>query len=218
MSTTNLSHRRTQSHILFMAFAFVLAFLFITIIGCSHSGQAKNAESEEIETYKKAIKTAEDSGDYKESLELSKELYEHTKRGYSDLAHASVGASYAQTLILMGEGEKGKVVLDEILPKTYGLNADTLFVELYNGYGLYETVSGNDFAAAEYYLKALEHARKCEDKQLTAGVEINLSNTLASVNDTSGLRYALEALQISEENGYTAEKAFAMRRISSSSL
>lgn len=190
----------------------IIAFFFATI-ACQNNNSLAKSEEDEIEEYRKRIVEVADSGDFQKGLQLSKELYELANKGHSNLFRFCSASTYGQALITLGEPEKGKKVLDEAMQLSYSLNVDTILGEIFNGYGLYEQFAGNNYAASEYYLKALEYVRKCNDKSLLSTGLINLAGALTDAGDSTGLRYALEAYKIAEDNNIMEDKVWAIKRV-----
>lgn len=180
----------------------LLAVSFIAMMSaCKQGNNANAAEMAEINRYIDSMEAAQSSGNYQELLNICKEFYEKSKKGHSDLFRASAASIYGQWLVMVDDPDKGKVFLDEALQLSSENSSDTLMMELYVGMGMYEQSKHRNFyAASEYYLKALEHARRCEKRDLLA-VLCNLGNSLSCVNDTTGFKYIQEAYEIAKETG-----------------
>ncbi len=202
----------TASKHLHVMFTLIIVSFMTMTTACKHGNNAMNAEMAEMNRYRHSIEVAQDSGNYQAILDISKEFYEVSKKGHSDIFRAYAASDYSQELIVMGKPDEGKVVLDEAMKLSTSYRQDTLMMEIYNGYGLYEMVRGNCYAAAEYYLKSLEYARKCEKRKLMA-VLSNLGYSMTVARDTTGLKYALEAYRLAEENKSDVDKTYALQRV-----
>lgn len=169
---------------------------------CSHRNTPANAEEEEFNRYSTIVQEAQDSGDYQKALLVGKELYEISQKGHSSLFRAHATTSYAQVLMVTGSSEEGKQILDELMQQSGDFMNDTVMATLYNAFGLYEMSAGdNVYAAAEYFLKALEYARQRNDKQILLGVLLNLDQAICESGDTTGIKYALESYEIASAIG-----------------
>ncbi len=199
MTSDNKNHRRTQCHILFMAILIAVFAVATVVSSCGNKGNLSQSEQEKYNNYRIAIQAAQDSGKEEKSLELSKEFYEVSKKGHSDIFRAYATSAYGSKSVLYGNPDEGKKLLDEALQVASKTSDDTLLMDVYNGLGLYEQVKYmNYYAAGEYYLKSLEHARHCDKRNLFS-VLCNLGAILTGVNDTTGLKYIQEAYDIAKE-------------------
>lgn len=213
MPTDNKNNRRTQSHIFFLA-VLIAVFAVATIVSsCRNDGELSSSEQKEMLYYNNAISNAQDSGQYEKMQKLCKEFYEVSKKGHSDLFRAHAVSDYGQESLLFGNPDEGMKLLDEALQIASKTSDDTLMMEIYNGLGLYHQVKDrNYYAASEYYLKSLEYARRCDKRNLLA-VLCNLGASYGCANDTTGLKYALEAYEIAKETGNPNDMMYASMRM-----
>ena len=151
-------NQKSHSHCVAMA---AIAMLIMMTVGCRNEGVLSKSEQKELDYYRNAINNAQVSGQNEKMLNLCKEFYEVSPKGHSTLFRIEAATDYAQSLILMGQPDKGKRIIDEAMSLASGLDNDSLMVEIYNTYGIYETTKGqNIYAATEYFLKALGYARQ----------------------------------------------------------
>ena len=195
------------------------AVLFVTLVviitaACQHRTESDSSERKELDNYQNAAMEAQKNGDIQKMSKLVKEFYEVSQKGHSAFFKASAASAYSSHLIVMGKPEEGKKILDEAMRMASQFDNDTLMMEIYNGYGLYEMGAGrNYFAAAEHYLKSLEYARKFNDKESIFTMLVNLGFTMSETRDTTGLKYALEAYQLAEQLGSKPYMAYAAQRV-----
>lgn len=174
--------------------------VIVSFSACGLPSSPSQKEEEEMERYLQVIYHAEDSGNYQLVLNRAAQFYEISKQGHSELFKAQAASIYGQALIVMGKPEEGKTLLDQAFAVSTRLNNDSLLADVFNGMGLYETyATSNAFAAAEYYIKALERLPKA-NKRTRAAVLSNLTTSLQLANDTTG-RYADEFYELSKGKG-----------------
>ena len=182
-------------------FAAVIILLGLTT-ACSRDGSFSKSEREECERYNHEIYAAQDSSNIERQMQLSKEFYDVSQKGHTDLFRAYAAANYAQMLMVTGKPDEGKKVLDEVMKRATAFSHDTVMADVCNGYAIYEMMKNqNQYAAIEYSLKSLEYARKCNDKHTLLAALTNLAHIMLSVCDTTGLRYAQEAYELAKESG-----------------
>ncbi len=180
-------------------------YLLLTVViasfsACGPSTNPSKQEEAEMGRYGKAIDQAQKSGDFQQSLNLAKEFYEVSRQGHSKHFQTRAASIYAQLLINMGNANEAKPILDQAYNTAIQLNDDKLLRGLYNGLALYERrANSNEFAAIEYYIKALTNVPK-EKKQFRFVVLNNLANSMASIHDTTSC-YAKECYELSKELG-----------------
>ena len=168
-----------------------------------HRGGTINSEMKEIEQYSSSIDSAIDSGNVERYSQLIKEFYNDSQEDHSNLFRVYAASYYGQLLIMGGQLDQGKAILDEALKFSADFPEDTIWSVIYNGYGLYYQAVKNQnfFAAIECYLKAIDFARQCNDKHVLASIMSSLAMLKNAVEDTTGLKYALEAYQTAEKTG-----------------
>ena len=181
-------------------------------IGCGQNTEFTNAETEMLSSYRESVGQLQDSGEFQKMTEKSKAFYEESKKGHSDRFKVFAASNYGQVLTVMGQPDEGKRLIDEALSLSSTFSDDTLMMGIYNGYGLYETVIGNNAAAAEYYLKSLEYARRCDTGSLIS-VLSNLSHAMSVAQDTNGMHYAQEAYQLAKEEDNKVDMTYGALRI-----
>lgn len=205
-------------HSLCVAMA-VVAMLTMMIVGCRNEGVLSKSEQKELDYYRNAINNAQVSGQNEKMLNLCKEFYEVSPKGHSTLFRIEAATDYAQSLILTGQPDKGKRIIDEAMSLTSGLDNDSVMGEIYNTYGLYEMSKGqNIYVATEYFLKALGYARQHKDKAVIAGALSNLVSSMTNQRDTTGMRYALESYQLAKDAGESYPQKFALINLVNQSL
>ena len=192
-----------------LTFIVTIALLFT---GCERETRLTNAETEMLNSYLESVDKLQESGEYQKMTEKSKAFYEESKKGHSDRFMVHAASNYGQVLTVMGQPDEGKRLIDEALSLSSTFSDDTLMMGIYNGYGLYENVVGNNAAAAEYYLKSLEYARRC-DKGSLISVLSNLSHAMSAAQDTTGMRYALETYQLAKEEDNKVDMMYGALRI-----
>ena len=193
--------------------AVVIAVFAVATIAssCKNEGALSTSEQKELDYYRKAIKNAQDSGQLEKLLILCKEFYEVSPKGHSTLFRIEAATDYSQALVLTGQPDEGKRIADEAMSLTSGLDNDSLKGEIYNTYGIYEMIKGqNIYVATEYFLKALGCARQRNDKSFIAGALSNLVSSMTNQRDTTGMRYALESYQLAKDVGDTYSQTFAL--------
>ena len=193
--------------------AVVIAVFAVATIAssCKNEGALSTSEQKELDYYRKAIKNAQDSGQLEKLLILCKEFYEVSPKGHSTLFRIEAATDYSQALVLTGQPDEGKRIADEAMSLTSGLDNDSLKGEIYNTYGIYEMIKGqNIYVATEYFLKALGCARQRNDKSFIAGALSNLVSSMTNQRDTTGMRYALESYQLAKDVGNTYSQTFAL--------
>ncbi len=209
-------NQKSHSHCVAMA---AIAMLIMMTVGCRNEGVLSKSEQKELDYYRNAINNAQVSGQNEKMLNLCKEFYEVSPKGHSTLFRIEAATDYAQSLILMGQPDKGKRIIDEAMSLASGLDNDSLMVEIYNTYGIYETTKGqNIYAATEYFLKALGYARQRKDKSVIATILSNLVSSMDNQRDTTGMRYALESYQLAKDAGNTSSQTFALINLVNQSL
>lgn len=73
-------------------------------------------------------------------------------------------------------------------------------VSVFNGLGMYTLFADNDvYSALSYYFQALEEARTINDRRRYAIILANISGAYFMRNDTSGLKFAEEAIEIARQ-------------------
>lgn len=200
------------------AFTVLLIFMIATTVGCG-GGQMSTSEQKELDYYRNALNSAKDSGNYEKMLNLSKEFYKVSLVGHSTLFQIEAASGYAQLLIMTGQPDKGKHIIDEAMHLASGLDNDSVMLEIYNAYGIYETIKGeNIYAATEYFLKALGYARQLKDNSVIATILSNLVSSMDNQRDTTGMRYALESYQLAKNAGNTSSQTFALINLVNQSL
>ena len=211
MSSIHQLHRRTYGHRLFMAVVIAVFAVATIASSCKNEGALSTSEQKELDYYRKAIKNAQDSGQLEKLLILCKEFYEVSPKGHSTLFRIEAATDYSQALVLTGQPDEGKRIADEAMSLTSGLDNDSLKGEIYNTYGIYEMIKGqNIYVATEYFLKALGCARQRNDKSFIAGALSNLVSSMTNQRDTTGMRYALESYQLAKDVGNTYSQTFAL--------
>ncbi|MBQ6378719.1 MAG: helix-turn-helix domain-containing protein [Prevotella sp.] len=211
MSSIHQLHRRTYGHRLFMAVVIAVFAVATIASSCKNEGALSTSEQKELDYYRKAIKNAQDSGQLEKLLILCKEFYEVSPKGHSTLFRIEAATDYSQALVLTGQPDEGKRIADEAMSLTSGLDNDSLKGEIYNTYGIYEMIKGqNIYVATEYFLKALGCARQRNDKSFIAGALSNLVSSMTNQRDTTGMRYALESYQLAKDVGDTYSQTFAL--------
>ena len=188
--------------------------LIMMTVGCGQSGRNNDSEKEELEYYSKAIQQAQDSGNFQKALQLGKEVYDISQKGHSALYRAYAAVTYGQILIMTGQSEEGKHVVDEVMKQSAVFSNDTIMGDIYEVYGTYEMAKGqNVYAATEYYLKALGYARPRNDKQAHSSALANLASSMTNQHDTTGLKYALESYQIAKTLNNPVHQVYALVNI-----
>lgn len=176
------------------------AVVIAAFSACGSSSSPSKQEEAEMKNYQEAINQAQKSGDFQQSLNLAKQWYEDSRQGHSKHFQTRAASIYAQLLINMGKANEAKPILDQAFNTAIQLNDDKLLRGLYNGLALYERhANSNEFAAIEYYIKALTNVPK-EKKQFRFVVLNNLANSMASIHDTTSC-YAKECYELSKELG-----------------
>ncbi len=204
---------KCKASLLHAAFS-VIVILTAMTIACGCKGQFKDAETEECERFSLAIQAAQDSGNYQRSLQLSKEIYDISLKNHSPKFRAFAAAQYGQTLIMTGQFEEGKQIVDDVMKFSADFSNDTVMGDIYDVYGLYEMVKGqNVYASTEYFLKSLGYARQRKDKLVLAGVLSNLVSSMTNQHDTTGLKYAFESYQTSKTIGKPYYQAYSLVNI-----
>ena len=177
-----------------MSFSVALyAFGMMILMGC-----APNADEEEIilERHQKLIDEANANGQTQKFLRLSKELYNVAQNGHTEEFWGKAACSYAQALVLTGQGDTAKPLLFDALEVAFKNNNDNIKLEAYNGLGLYELLSSrNNFTAAEYFIKAL-HLVPREDEATRMSILSNLTSVMGLNRDTSALKYAFQCREL----------------------
>lgn len=103
----------------------------------------------------------------------------------------NVETTLGQTLIAIGQDEEGVQLLNKSLETCARLQAEgekmgPLLSQAYNGLGIYQyTVRGNYYLGKEYFLKAIEEAKKCKEEKLYRRFETNLIQVAIMERDTS---------------------------------
>lgn len=193
-----------------MAFAIAIGVLSLAI-ACGQKRNGMNAEDADYDQYVLEAQKAEVSGDFQKSLQLKKQLYDISQKGYSTQFRIKAASTYAETLFMTGQSDEGKRIADKAMSLAYGLPDDPVMGDIYTAYGIYEMTKGqNVYAATEYFLKALGYARQLNDKTVLAGALSNLVSSMTNQQDTTGLRYALESYQLAKEAGDTLPQTFAL--------
>ena len=192
-------------------------FLFLAVViasfsACGSSSNPSKQEEAEMERYEQAFVQAQERSDFQQLLNLAKQYYESSRQGHSEFFQTRAASTYGQILTIMGKAKEAKPILDQALSAAIQLNNDSLQAELYNGLAMYETLAnGNDFAAIEYYLKAMEKLPK-DDKFIRMGLLSNITRSLTIIHDTTSC-YAIESYELSKEMEGSMEKTSGMLRM-----
>lgn len=211
MSFIHQLHRKAQSHSLFMGVVIAVFTMASIVSSCRNESVLSKSEQKELDYYRSAIHNAQVSGQNEKMLNLCREFYEVSPKGHSALFRIEAATDYAQSLILTGQPDKGKRIIDEAMNLTSDLDNDSVMGEIYNTYGLYEMTKGqNIYAATEYFLKTLGYARQRKDQSVIAGALSNLVSSMTNQRDTTGMRYALESYQLAKDAGETYPQTFAL--------
>lgn len=176
--------------------ALIGALFLMILIGCG-----PDADEEEIilKKQQELIDQANANGQTQEFLRLSKELYDTAQNGHSEDFKAKAASSYAQALVITGQGETAKPLLFETLETAIKNNSDILKLEAYNGLGLCELFSTqNNFSAAEYFIKALRLVPD-EDKATQMNILSNLTSVMGLNRDTTALKYAFQCRELARQ-------------------
>lgn len=188
------------------------AVVIAAFSACGPSSNPSKRENAEIDRYQQALVQAQERSDYQQALNLAKQWYEDSRQGHSELFQINAASIYGQMLTAMGKANEAKPILDQALNTAIQLDDDGLLADLYNGLAMYETfANGNDFAAIEYYLKAMEKLPK-DEKPARMQLLSNLAWSLTVVHDTTA-RYAIESYELSKELGGSMEKTSGMLRM-----
>lgn len=219
MSFIHQLHRKAQSHSLFMGVAIAVFAMASIVTSCRNEDVLSESEQKELDYYRNALNNAKDSGNYKKMLNLCEEFYEVSQEGHSALFQIEAASGYAQLLIMTGQPDRGKRIIDDAMNLASGLDNDSVMLEIYNTYGIYETTKGeNIYAATEYFLKALGYARQLKEKSVIATILSNLVSSMDNQRDTTGMRYALESYQLAKDAGNTNSQTFALINLVNQSL
>ena len=189
-----------------LAFRLLLlsAVVIASFSACGSSSNPSKQEMAEKEHFEQAFVNAQENADFQRLLNLAKQYYEVSRKGHSEYFQIRAASIYGQVLTVMGKGNEAKPLLDQALSTAIQLNSDSLQAELYNGLAMYETLAnGNDFAAIEYYIKAIEKLPK-DDKLIRMPLLSNLTNSMTAIHDTTS-RYAIESYELSKELGGSYE-------------
>lgn len=198
-------------HLAFILLIFS-AVVIAAISACGSSSSPSKQEEAEMERYGKALDQAHDNADLQRFLSLAKEFYEVSRQGHSILFQTRAAASYGQALAIMGKAKEAKPILDQALSNAIQLDADSLLVSSYNGLAMYETLANsNDFAAIEYYIKAMEYLPE-DDKYSKMALLSNITRSMTMIQDTT-TRYAIECYELSKELEGSYEKMYGMIRM-----
>lgn len=206
--TTNLKQLLSPPLGLYLLLTVVIA----SFSACGPSTNPSKQEEEEMERYGKAIDKAHDDADLQRFLNLAKQFYEVSQQGHSLLFQTRAAASYGQALAIMGKANEAKPILDQALSDAIQLDVDSVLVSTYNGLGMYETLANsNDFAAIEYYIKAMEYLPE-DEKDSRLALLSNITRSLTMIQDTTA-RYAIECYELSKELEGSYEKMYGMIRM-----
>lgn len=198
-------------HLAFRLF-FLSAVVIASFSACGSSSNPSKQENAEIDRYQQALVQAQERSDFQQALNLAKQWYEDSRHGHSELFQINAASIYGQMLTAMGKANEAKPILDQALNTAIQLDDDGLLADLYNGLAMYETfANGNDFAAIEYYLKAMEKLPK-DEKPAKMQLLSNLAWSLTVVHDTTA-RYAIESYELSKELEGSMEKTSGMLRM-----
>lgn len=197
-----------------LAFRLLLlsAVVIASFSACGPFSNPSKPEKEEMERYEQVFVQAQENADFQRLLNLAKQYYEGSRKGHSEYFQTRAASTYGQVLTIMGKAKEAKPILDQALSTAIQLNNDSLQAELYNGLAMYETLAnGNDFAAIEYYIKAMEKLPK-DDKLIRMGLLSNITSSLTNVHDTTSC-YAIESYELSKELEGSMEKTSGMLRM-----
>ena len=195
-----------------MAFVTV-AILIVMTVACGQRG-TQGSEMDEFNRYSTAIQQAQDSGNYQRAIQLSKEVYDISLKGHSALFRAHAAATYGNALVMTGQADEGKRIVDEVMKLSSEFSDDTVMNNIYEVYGMYELAKGHNlYAASEYFLESLGYARKRNDKLAVVSALSNLASSMTNIHDTTGLKYALEGYQLAKSTGSAYQQPYALVNI-----
>lgn len=198
-------------HLAFILLIFS-AVVIAAISACGPSSNPSEQEKAEMDRFEQAFIQAQENADFQRCLNLAKQLYEDSRQGHSEYFLIRAASTYGQVLTIMGKANEAKPILEQALSTAIQLNNDSLQAELYNGLAMYETLANsNDFAAIEYYIKAIEKLPK-DDKLIRMPLLSNLTRSLTIVHDTTSC-YAIESYELSKELEGSFEKTAGMLRM-----
>ncbi len=190
---------------------FLSAVMIDFLAACGTPSSPSQQEEAEMERYENAIIQANDSGNFERVLNLSTQYYEASKQNRSLLFQVRAASTHGQNLVLAGNTNEAKTLLDKALSMAIQLNIDTLQAIIFNGLGMYELFNANDYAATEYFIKALEKTPK-EDKRSRSILLCHLGSTISQTNDTIG-KYTVEFYELSKEIESTLGKTLALSQM-----
>ena len=180
------------------------AVVIASFSACNSTTNPSKQEEAEWDRFERAYGQTQESGDFQRLLNITKQFYEDSRQGHSVYFQARAASIYGQILTMMGKANEAKPILDQALSTALQMNYDKLQAELYNGLAMYELyANGNDFAAIEYYIKALMRTPK--DAKLPRFAPLNnLTISLTNIHDTTSC-YAIECYEVSKELGGSYE-------------
>lgn len=142
-----------------------------------------------------------DNTDHRETLLAAEKLFEESTLQKNELYEAYglyyIGISH----LLLGRAEEGHKNLNRAMEIAERIENDTLKVNIYNSFGIYEANKNNHILATDYFYKALEHALRLDDELRRSKIEINLAHMFQIRKDTTGYKYTADAYSWGKKHG-----------------
>ena len=176
---------------------------FILLCWCILTPVSASAEDTLVDLCRLRQRCAEltDNTDHRETLLAAEKLFEESTLQKNELYEAYglyyIGISH----LLLGRAEEGHKNLNRAMEIAERIENDTLKVNIYNSFGIYEANKNNHILATDYFYKALEHALRLDDELRRSKIEINLAHMFQIRKDTTGYKYTADAYSWGKKHG-----------------
>lgn len=142
-------------------------------------------------------------GEFGEAEKCGQHLLRMGEGGYEPdfcllWGHFIVGAATIDT----GDGMECYAHLEQARTIAERVQDHKALMSIYNSFGIYSLfVNSDTYTAISYYFQVLEEARLLGDRRMCAVMLSNISGVYFQRKDTTGLRYAEDAMRIARECG-----------------
>ncbi|MBP1614066.1 MAG: AraC family transcriptional regulator [Bacteroidetes bacterium] len=142
--------------------------------------------------------------DYTKAISFAEQLRKFGEVNAIDYFRLYSYIYLGQGLMMKGYKKPAKFYLNKSLLLAQELKNDSALCSVYNGLGLYSSnIEMDYYRSIFYFFKGIEVARKGNNDQLQSLLLSNLSGIYYLMNDTTGLKYALECYELGHKRSDT---------------
>ncbi|WP_071147298.1 AraC family transcriptional regulator [Bacteroides ihuae] len=142
--------------------------------------------------------------DYTKAISFAEQLRKFGEINAIDYFRLYSYIYLGQGLMMKGYKKPAKFYLNKSLLLAQELKNDSALCSVYNGLGLYSSnIEMDYYRSIFYFFKGIEVARKGSNDQLQSLLLSNLSGIYYLMNDTTGLKYALECYELGHKRSDT---------------